>query len=198
MAGLSCKQALEKLGTTPGATDKDHAEVRAYYAEHKRKSACQDPHRLIRGAVDSAVVVSSGRRGLLGQEHGLQILPTFGLGIPFGRDSSTDAGKALKGVKALGGLVLRYSPVSFWASVHGVIGTAQVDASELDRTMYPNPFIVGTGAGIDVLGGILSLTYFRTMLRGDGITSETRSSSGYFNVGIDLTAIGVGIAGLTK
>ena len=197
-AGLSCKQALDKLNATPGATDGDHASVRAYYATNKRNSPCDEPHRLIRGAVDTAVLVTSGRRGWWGQEHGLQILPTFGLGIPFGMESSSDAGKALKGLKALGGVVFRYSPVSFWASAHVVVGTAQVDASQLDKTMYPNPSVVGAGFGIDGLGGIVSLTYFRMMLRADGITSETRSDAGYLNFGIDLTAIGIGIAGLTK
>lgn len=155
---------------------------------------CSDS-ALQEGSIRAAIWMGR-KRGYI--HHGVQVLPSFSLGIPLTNlGGENDASRALHNVGSIGGIVLRYSPNGFWSSIHGFAGTTSFrsDVLQTSETVYKNPTMLISGIGIDTLSGSLSFSLARGTLRHDGLFSETKSSSTFLQLGIDLTAIGLTLAG---
>jgi hypothetical protein len=192
--GQSCVDAANK--TPVRLTRHKKRLIADLYESADQSEACLFPAPIVRGAVDSSIWRSP--RGFFHQWWGLQVLPTFSVGIPFGLSDEDDIGKALGDVSAMGGIVLRLSPVSHWVSGRVAIGTTSVKTSSLDPMTYADPSIVMYGAGADLIGGLLGATVWRAELRRDGLTSKSMDSALFFSIQIDLTSAGLLLAGLTK
>jgi hypothetical protein len=147
----------------------------------------------------TAVWMEGTRHYALGGKYrwGVQIMPSIGIGIPFAiSNSSGDTAKALQGTRTVGGVLVRLTPFSFYASLVGFLGTSDVGKDvSLDTKIYPSPAMLLYGGGIDILGGALSLTYVHAMLRTSGLLSPQGDATNYVQFGIDLTAFAIGTTG---
>ncbi|WP_437925697.1 hypothetical protein WMF37_42715 [Sorangium sp. So ce291] len=194
-AKLSCIDALKKTPTP--LSDEDYYTIREFYWNKNWGSDCWVPHPLQNSWLATSILVGKGYGPVV--RHAVQIMPSFSLGIPIafiGKEN--DAELALRDVHAIGGLFVRYSPLGLWASVHGFFGTSTITSAKLDPVKYPSPAMVLYGGGIDALGGSVSLSILGASLRPDGLFSRSAETAAILQMGIDLTAIGITVAGLPK
>jgi hypothetical protein len=174
-------------------------EIRETYAKLLgRDTSCDQPFVLLRGAMDASVYVSKGGKGLFGQEHALSILPTFAVAIPVRLEARSPASEAISGGATMGGLAIRYTPVSYWAGVSVALGVTEPSAVRLDREVFKAPKMLTFGGSLTVLGNLLSVGVFRAWLYTEGYMSTLGSSTTYLNIQFDVSALGLAALGATK
>lgn len=194
-ASRTCREALTKSGKP--LDEEDNATIRRFYYERSPSLDCWVPHPLQTGWIGAAILVGKGDGPYV--RHALQVLPTISIGTPVAFFNGENAAEhALRGIGTVGGATVRYSPVGFWASVHGFIGTSTVSAEKLDPAVYKNPALLLYGVGLDVLGGALGISLMAAGLKPDGLNSRQESTACYLQFSVDLTALGLTAAGLTK
>jgi len=196
-AGLPCYQAINKAARQ--LSDDEVQLIVAVFASKTAKAQCEEPSVLIRGALMSSLLVSKGGSGIGSYEHALQLMPSFSLGIPIPISDENDATRALDGSVTFGGIVIRYTPASYWVAVNLLIGTAEpASTSRLDSAVYTSPKLISYGFGLSALGNLLNVNLLWTDLRKNGFFSQRTATAQYVNIGIDLSALGFVAAGATK
>lgn len=178
--------------------------IREFYSRHYPKDiSCpfEPPSALQSGWLNNAIILSprSYRLGGL-YRWGVQVLPSLAVGIPFGiSNPDGEASNALNGTTVIGGAAVRVSPIGFYASILGFVGTTSVGAdANLDAMKYKSPALLLYGAGFDVLGGFLSLTYVKASLKKNGLFSSTGDSITYAQFGIDFSTLAFTAAGAAR
>ena len=174
-------------------------EIREGYAKVLgRDTSCNQPFVLLRGAMDASIYATKGAKGLFGQEHALSILPTFSVAIPVRLEARSPASDALAGGATVGGLAIRYTPVSYWVGVSFALGVTEPSADRLDRERFKSPKLLALGGSLTVLGNLLSVGIFRAWLYTEGYMSTLGSSTTYLNIQFDLSALGFAAIGAAK
>ena len=196
-AGRTCHQCISKASRQLKQAEKDL--IVTLYKDNDPDAQCVEPSILVQGALRSSVLVTRGGRGLGGNEHAVQLMPTFSIGIPLPISEENDATKALNGSVTFGGIVLRYTPMSYWVSLNLLVGTAEPSSiSKLDAEIYTSPKLLSYGYGISIMGNIVNVNLLWTDLRGDGLFSQKRATAQYINVGIDFSALAFVAVGATR
>ncbi len=90
----------------------------------------------------------------------------------------------------MGGLAIRYTPVSYWVGVSFALGVTEPSADRLDRERFKSPKLLALGGSLTVLGNLLSVGIFRAWLYTEGYMSTLGSSTTYLNIQFDLSALG--------
>lgn len=184
--------------------DADQTALKIYYEDHaEHELRCPPPvsSGLQRGWLATALLRSDPSWKWGGhQQWGLQVLPSFSIGIPIAvLSSENDATRAMRGVTAVGGLAARVSPIGFWASLDLFFGTATLtNSSILPEAQYPSPSLMLFGIGVDALGGMIGVSWMNVLLHHDGFFSDVGASTSFIQVQIDLTAVGTTVAGLAN
>lgn len=187
-AGRTCVDAIAQA---PRSNAADREQMKKYYRENDGPVDCEPFHPVVRGAMAASIVRTHGGCFIGDFNCALQVMPSFTLGVaPFALDHS-EAGNAVKGLSAIGGLSVRATPLNYWISLTGFLGTSTVNSKKLDPMKYPNPGLVLTGFGFDVAGGLLGLNWFRASLRSDGIFDSESDYEWFATASIDLTALGL-------
>jgi hypothetical protein len=196
-AGRTCYQALKKASRQLTYSEKQL--IIDIFKKKDPDAQCEEPNILVQGALLSSLVVSKGGKGLGGSEHALQLMPSFSLGIPIPIGNENDASKALNGSVTFGGLVIRYTPASYWIAFNVLLGTAEPGStSKLDPEIYVSPKLLSYGFGVSGLGNIVNVNLLWSDLRKEGFFSKRTATAQYVNIGIDLSAVGFFAVGATK
>ena len=174
-------------------------EIREKYpAVLGRDTSCDQPFVLLRGAMDTSIYATKGGKGLFGQEHALSVLPTFSVAIPVRLEARSPASDALAGGATVGGLAIRYTPVSYWVGIALGLGVTEPSAIKLDREVFKAPKMLTLGASVTVLGNLLNVGIFRAWLYTEGYMSTLGSSTTYLNIQFDLSALGLAALAVAK
>lgn len=190
---VSCLDAIEKAPTP--LSDRQIYVVRQYYLNQKGDAVCYHTSPLLDGAFRTSIWHTERKNGIGTFEQAIQVAPTVTLGIPFGINGDGNAAKAIGNGGTVAGLNIRYTPLSFLASVNAFIGTMDADATSLDPERFPNPRFVVIGGGVDTIAGILGFSVVNARLRGNGLFGENRDSTWFMQVTIDLAAVTTTVAG---
>lgn len=206
-AGKSCIAALEQgraNGRTVGApiTSNDERVIQEWFQANDPQDHSCRTQALQAGWLNASLLLSRRTTAWLGlRRWGLQLLPSFALGIPFASlTKQNDATNTLGSVKFIAGIAARVTPIGYWVSLHGVIGTSDVSNNGvLDKAFYPSPALLMYGVGIDGFGGALGVTFLHADLHRSGLfASDVGSSADFFQVTFDLTSLGLLAAGAAR
>jgi hypothetical protein len=187
--GTSCIDALKDNG--PRLDDDDKSRLVCWYHRLDSSADCQEMNKWTAAWTSTAIVVSRGYGSYF--RHALKVLPTISIGVPVTKWGNADAQTAIKGVSGLAGLTVRYSPVGFWASVEGFLGTASVSAGSLDKQIYPSPALLIAGVALSVMDGLVGMGINWASLRKDGISDSSAGTATTLEVSIDLTSAVLGL-----
>jgi len=190
---VSCLDAIEKAPIP--MSDSQTRIVRQYYLNQNGDADCYRTNPLLDGAFRTSVWHTDRNSGWLGFEHAIQVAPTVTLGIPFLIHGDGNAAKAIAKGGTVTGLNVRYTPLSYVASIDAFIGTMDADTASLDPERFPSPRFVVIGAGVDAVAGILGFSVVNARLRGDGLFGENRDSTWFTQITIDLAAVTTMVAG---
>lgn len=203
--GKTCKEALVQAyenGRAAAAkyalTNDDERVLRNAFRDLRSEDRSCTVSALVQAWERSALWVGEPQKGVW--RHGVAVLPTVSMGLPvtiFG-DSDRPAAKALNSTKTFAGVLVRYTPLDFWASLHGLVGTADALKTEALPAEYVDPAALIFGIGADVAGGMLSLTYMRADIRKDGLFSASGDKVTFLNLGIDLGAVILTLSGSVR
>ncbi len=131
---------------------------------------------------------------------GVQVLPTFAFGVPLATPGpQNEAARAVLHPSFFGGFFLRVSPIGFWGSVHGFLGTAEVQgAATLPEASFQSPAILVYGVGLDALGGILGVSWCGVSLRQAGFFGPEAASTNFVRFELDFGAMVSLVAGTIR
>jgi len=186
-AGKKCVDALSS--DAPRLDDNDKLRLRNFYRHVDASADCHEMGPWEKAWTSTAVYVSKGYPGPgWTWRHGLKILPTVSLGVPVSRAGNDDTRKALRGLSALGGLTVRYSPVAFVVSLHAFGGTSTVSTEDLNPEIYKAPALLVGGFGIDFADGLFGVSILWANLRRNGLSDDPGGTARSLQLSIDLTS----------